>query len=74
MTVKLLTEHDLEFLTLKGGCTGSSVSTHVKILHCWNPHVTAHIVILIIQKKRRFFRENKGTNNESNIEVIFSIV
>ena len=29
MTVKLLTEHHLEFLSLKGGCTGSSESTHV---------------------------------------------
>ena len=27
MSVKLLTEHHLEFLTLKGGCTGSSEST-----------------------------------------------
>ena len=27
MTVKLLTEHHLEFLSLKGGCTGSSEST-----------------------------------------------
>ena len=24
MTVKLLTEHHLEFISLKGGCTGSS--------------------------------------------------
>ena len=31
MTVKLLTEHYLEILRLKGGCTGSSESTHVKI-------------------------------------------
>ena len=30
MTVKLLTEHHLQFLTLKGGCTGSSESTLVK--------------------------------------------
>ena len=27
MTVKLLTEHHLESLSLKGGCTGSSEST-----------------------------------------------
>ena len=27
MAVKLLTEHHLEFLSLKGGCTGSSRST-----------------------------------------------
>ena len=29
-TVKLLTEHNLEFLSFKGGCTGSSESTQVK--------------------------------------------
>ena len=42
MTVKLLTEHHLEFLSWKGGCTGSSKSTHVKLLHCWKFHATAH--------------------------------
>ena len=30
MIVKLLTEYHLEFLSLKGGCRGSSESTHVK--------------------------------------------
>ena len=30
MGVKLLTEHHLEFLSFKGGCTGSSESTLVK--------------------------------------------
>ena len=30
MRVKLLTEHHFEFLSLKGGCNGSSDSTHVK--------------------------------------------
>ena len=34
MTVKLLTEKHLEFLRLKGGCKGSSESTHVKMPHC----------------------------------------
>ena len=33
MIVKLLTVHYLEFLDLKGGCRGSSESTHVKIPH-----------------------------------------
>ena len=32
MIVKLLTEHQLEFLSFKGGCKGSSESTHVKML------------------------------------------
>ena len=31
MSVKLLTEHNLEFLSLKGGCTGSYESTHDKM-------------------------------------------
>ena len=43
MIVKLLTEHHLEFLSLKVGCTGSSESTVVKIPHCWKSHVTAHL-------------------------------
>ena len=42
MIVKLLTEYILEFLSLKGGCIGSSGSTLVKMLHCWKSHVTAH--------------------------------
>ena len=43
MSVKLLTEHNLEFLSLKGSCTCSSKSTHVKMPHCWKSHVTAHL-------------------------------
>ena len=44
MCVELLTENHLEFLSLKGGCTGSSESTLAKIPHCWKSHVTAHLV------------------------------
>ena len=43
MTVKLLTEHHLEFLCLKRACTGSSESTLVKMPHCWKSHVTAQL-------------------------------
>ena len=43
MLVKLLTEHNLEFLSLKGGCTGLSEYTHVKMLHCWKSHATAQL-------------------------------
>ena len=42
MIIKLLTEHHLEFLSLKGGCRGSSESTLVKMSNCWKSHVTAH--------------------------------
>ena len=38
-----MTETLLEFLNSKGGCTGMSESTHVKIPHCWKSHVTAQI-------------------------------
>ena len=41
ITVKLLTAHHLEFLGLKGGCTGSSESTLAKMPHCWKSHATA---------------------------------
>ena len=35
MTVKLLTEHHLESLSLTRGCRGLSESTLVKKPHCW---------------------------------------
>ena len=44
MTVKLLTEHHLEFVRLKGGCIGSSESTHVKMSNCWKSHALAHLI------------------------------
>ena len=46
MSVKLLTEQHLEFLCLKGGCTGSSESTHVKMPHCWKSHALAQFYSL----------------------------
>ena len=44
MTVELLTEHCLEFLSLKGGCTGSSESTLVKMSNCWESRAAAHMI------------------------------
>ena len=43
MSVKLLTKHHLEFLRLKGVCTGSFESTLVRMPHCWKSHVTAQM-------------------------------
>ena len=43
MLVKLLTEHHLEFLSLKGLCKGSYESTLVKILHCLKSHSVAQM-------------------------------
>ena len=44
MNVKLLIEHHLNFLNLKGCCTGSYEYTLVKMPHCWQSHATAQIV------------------------------
>ena len=38
MIVKILTEHHLEFLSLKEGCKSSSESTLFKMPHCWKSH------------------------------------
>ena len=48
MTIKLLTEQHLEYLSLKEGCTDSSESTLAKMSHCWKSHVMAHIPILTL--------------------------
>ena len=49
MIVKLLIEHHLEFLSLKGGCAGSSESTLVKMSNYWKSHAAAlfNLVYLI---------------------------
>ena len=44
MIVKLLAECHLEFLSLKGGCRGSSKSTLVKMSNCWKSHAAAHLI------------------------------
>ena len=43
MIVKLLTEHHLVFLSLKGGRTGSPESTHAKMPHFWKFHALAQL-------------------------------
>ena len=45
MNIKLLTEQHLEFLiiSLKGGCTGLSEFTLVKMPHCLKLQVSTHI-------------------------------
>ena len=43
MIVELLTKQHLEFLSLTGGCTGSSDSAHVKMPYCSKSHVAARV-------------------------------
>ena len=61
MTVKLLTKHRLEFLSLKGGCQGSFESIHVKMPHCWKSHVVAHMFL---------YRHGECFKNTMNIIVV----
>ena len=48
MIVKLLTEHRLEFQSLKVGCTGSYESTLVKMPNCWKSHTAAQLFTTLL--------------------------
>ena len=69
MTVKLLIEQNLEFLSLKGGCTGSSESTLVKNSHCWKSHIVAqiqiHLHFMIIIYRLRKYTANENLTSEN---------
>ena len=71
MSVKLLTEHNLECLSLRGHCTGSPESTLVKMPHCWKSHVKAVQIAAIaipcgIQMKIHMFYFSLAYNFKQN--------
>ena len=51
MNIKLLNEHNLEFLSLKEDYTSSSESIHVKMPHYWKSNVAAHLSFHKKQKR-----------------------
>ena len=51
MSVKLLTEYHLEFLSLTGACKGSSESIPVKMPHCWKSHVAAQMTMTLVNNE-----------------------
>ena len=53
MIVKLLTDQYLEFLSLKGGCRGSTESTHVKMSHSRKSNALAQIYKHTASKQRK---------------------
>ena len=55
MIAKLLTEHHFEFLSLRGGGTGSSESTLVKKPQCWKSHVMAQLVLYFRKHMKLIF-------------------
>ena len=58
MIVKLHTKHHLEFLSLKGGCRGSSESTIVKMSICLKSHATAQILGTLTSAPRSYTRHS----------------
>ena len=75
MSVKLLTEQNLEFLSLKGGCTGLSESTPVKMPHCWKSHDAAHFSMQTydVGTQKNLLAETLllSTQNISNVGFFF---
>ena len=72
MIVKLLTEHHLEFLSLTGGCRGSSESTHVKVPHCWKSHVMAQIIVESLHGKTVRLSDSKCPECLVNLISVFT--
>ena len=72
MSVKLLNEHRLEFVSLKGGCTGSSESTLVRMPHC----VAAQFMIYWLRADAydtlgTFISQRKGKFQTSTTNLVF---
>ena len=57
LTLRPLTKHYLVFLSLKGGCTGLSESTLVKMPHCWRSHVGTYFRLILKRPTQRRWRK-----------------
>ena len=66
MIGKLLTEHHLEFLSLTGGCRGSSKYTLVKMSNCWKSHAAAPLICGVLFLQMHTGSEGKATGVEKN--------
>ena len=67
MTVKQLTKHHLEFLSLKRGCTGSSESTHIKMPHYWKPRRGSYVKFVLWLKHPIILIHIR---NEDNVGIV----
>ena len=72
MSVKLLTEHRLEFVGLKADCTGSSESTLVKMPNCWKSHVAAQFMSRCVRYAGYIHISKKRKNSDKYHKSSFS--
>ena len=70
MIVKLMTEHHLEFLSLKGGCRGWSESTLVKMSNCWKSHAEAQLFKCIFMEANTMGLPRKQFDMVHNVRKI----
>ena len=73
MIVKLLTEHHLEFLSLKGGCRGWSESTVGKMSNCWKFHARLKYFTSFKQDKALFVLMLCAVSQSKDIHLVFFI-
>ena len=67
MTLRQLTGHNLEFLSLKGGCTSSSESTHAKC-HIVGNHMSRDGSILV-QRIMDYVQRLQSANLQLELEL-----
>ena len=80
MIFKLLNDHHLEFLSLKGGCTGLFESTLVKMPHRWKSHVTAQMSIKRLSQVGKGYLINEidarkpvfGVSDKERLKPVYS--
>ena len=60
MSVKPLNGNHLEFLSLKGGCAGSSEYVLVKMSHSWKSRVTAHFWFVALHPSQQLASHWEG--------------
>ena len=72
MSVKLLTEHRLEFVDLKADCTGSFESTLVKMPYCWKSHVAAQFMSRCVRYAGYIHISKKRKNSDKYHKSSFS--
>ena len=71
MIVKVLTEHHLEFLSLKRGCRGSLESTHVKLLEITFRGSNASISLFGSSKKEKKNTFVSGASRSLHVVFMF---